>query len=95
MDTICRKEGQRFAVCKLYLNRRKVSKLHWRERGEDGVAYGLNNIILGAGDNHNICHRHAEIGPSRCQGVEFIRPWQIDMGVGGEVARKLGEVHVS
>jgi hypothetical protein len=55
----------------------------------------LDNIILCGRNDNNIRNGRAQVGPSCRQGIESVRPWQIDLGVGREVERKLREVYAA
>ena len=53
----------------------------------------LDNVMFSAGDNHNVCHGGAQVGPASHSGIEGVGAWQVDLGSSREPRRQLSVVH--
>ena len=71
MHAIGGEKRQRVPVCEVDLSREKISKAV--TRGEDiGEPHRLDNVMFGAGNNHDVCYGGAQVGPASHSGIERV-----------------------
>jgi len=96
MHAIGGEKRQRVLVCEVDLSRGKISKLLPETGGDVGEEpYRLDNVMFGAGNNHDVCHGGAQVGPASHSGIECLGAWQVDLGSPRELLRQLRVVHTT
>jgi hypothetical protein len=58
-------------------------------------AHSLDNVLFVARNNHDACHRCAQVGPSSYIGIKPAGARQVDLGRLGEFLRQLGIVYTT
>lgn len=93
MHAIGGEKRQRVLVCEFDLSRMKISKLLQETLGVGEEPHRRDNVMFGAGNNHDVCHWGAEVGPASHSGIEGVGAWQVDLGSAREVPHQLRVVH--